>query len=122
MRVAPRANLTITLLRHQSFGADRLLGVGPQSLLTLPLAVPVSQAARVDIVELSPRPAQAELLDTPQSACACLPGPVVSPSPLPEYAAEETRSENEDVPPPSRPNPGYEPADENGMGLLDLLA
>ncbi|XAL99005.1 hypothetical protein OT109_15645 [Phycisphaeraceae bacterium D3-23] len=122
MRVAPRANLTISLLRHQAFGTDRLLGVGPQSLLALPLALQVARTSRVDVVELSPQSMKPELLNTPHTACACPPSPAPSPSPLPGRAAEDVQSKKEDVPPPPRPNPAYEPADGGGIGLLDLLA
>ncbi|MFI4862177.1 MAG: hypothetical protein ACIAXF_16040 [Phycisphaerales bacterium JB063] len=122
MRVAPRANLTITLLRHQSFGTDRLIGVGPQSPAALPLAVPVERSVRTDIVELSPQCAKPELSNTQHAACSCPAVPVAQPSPLPNRAAEETHSKKDDVPPPPRPNPEYEPTDSGGIGLLDLLA
>ena len=124
MRTAPRSNLTITLIRHQSFGADRLLGIGPKSLLALPMAVAVERAARVDVVALSQASAKPELLGYPHSACACacVPEMDLSPTPKADLGEENASSKKDEVPPPPRPNPAYDLPDVGGMGLLDLLA
>lgn len=119
MRVAPRANLTIALLHQQIYGVERFVTQGSESVLNLPAAIPAAITGRVDIVQFTRPVAEPEL---PHTCCLpCQPSATDrTPTPIPPI--DPPPEEGDDIPPPTRPNPYYEPADGGGVGLIDLLA
>jgi len=128
MRVAPRANLTITLLRHQSLGEERLLGLGPQSAAAPP-AGPSREPDRVDLVHPGKPPREESwsgyLFDQAGDLYPSPLGPTYAgPSPHDPAEADASRGDNvpAEAPRPEPPNRLPEPADSGGGNLIDVYA
>ena len=128
MRAASRANLTITLLRRQSLGEDRLLGLGPQPIDPMPTP-PARDRDRVDLVHAGPQVRGAELLgyifDQPGVLYPMPVGSTVTgPAADETTCADDRRGDNTPIDPPPAPPPNRlpEPDDRGGGNLISIYA
>jgi hypothetical protein len=125
MRIPHRSNLTISLLRQQSYGELGVPDPAPQPAC-VPTPTPVlrsgRQQDRVDFVHPGPRVHGAQVL----GYIFDQPG-VLYPRPVGTArcsAQPVDRGENDKVPPPppAVPNPAPQPADGSTGGVLNLYA
>ena len=109
------ANLTVHLIRHDQFGLDRLQGLGPRSVLELPVSFPVDQVSRVDVV----RPCSV----SPDCVCLCQDGAEPAGSVITPPGSEAmATSGNTDSIPAAEPMSGGGWADSGGGGMIDVMA
>lgn len=123
MRIAPRANLTITLLHRESFGTERLVGAAPRRVVDLDHVGQVHGAPRAGSVRVAARVVSAGGADRLRCDCSQQPGlwtpdPPTSGAPAP-VGSDNSPAIGSGAVAPSIP---AHPADNIVGSLLDVLA
>ena len=122
MRIAPRANLTLSLIRQQSLGEDRFLGEGMAAVQASGGDGVERPRDRVDQVHPGPQVRGAELLGYIFDQPGVLYPMPVGPAPTRWPGCRHEESEKMPPPEPVSPNPPARPADVSMGGVLNIFA